>query len=55
MVAGWLHRGEVGQMVETCTRCGQALPCTDWLAHTAQAAELPGYCPNKAVIEALKP
>ena len=55
VVEGWLSRNELGQIVETCTSCGQALPCTDWLAHTTKAEELPGYCPNKAGIEALKP
>lgn len=55
VVEGWLSRSELAEMVHTCTRCGQALPCTDWLAQTAAAEELPGYCPNKSVIEALKP
>jgi hypothetical protein len=55
VVDGWLSRRELGAMVETCTSCGQEVPCTDWLAHTAKAEQLPVYCPNKAVIEALKP
>jgi len=55
VLEGWLSRGELGQIVDTCTSCQQAQPCTDWLAHTAKADHLPGYCPNKAVIEALKP
>lgn len=52
---GWMGREELGQIVETCSDCGQTAPCGDWLAHTAQAETLPQFCPNKAVIEALKP
>lgn len=52
---GWLRRDELGAMVETCSDCGQTSPCGDWLAHTASADALPQFCPNKAVIEALKP
>ena len=55
VLEGWLTRDELGRMVDTCTSCGQSSPCTDWLAHTVKADHLPAYCPNKAVIESLKP
>ena len=55
VLAGWISRRELAEMVETCTGCSQAEPCTGWLARTPAAEALPVYCPNKSVIEALRP
>ena len=40
VLEGWLSRGELGQIVDTCTSCRQAQPCTDWLARTQMAGPM---------------
>lgn len=55
VVDGWMRRDELEAIVATCGNCGQGLPCADWLTHTVSANDLPQFCPNKAVIEALRP
>ncbi len=52
---GWFARAELGDMVEACVRCDQADRCTAFLAVTTRTESLPGFCGNKAQIEALQP
>lgn len=52
---GWLTRPELVDLVETCLACDQSAPCTDWLARTLQADELPVFCPNARALQALQP
>jgi hypothetical protein len=51
---GWMSRDELGALVTACTRCGKSADCVAWLAGTAQARALPGYCANKPDLEALR-
>lgn len=55
VVDGWLRRTELAALVQACQKCAASEPCTDFLAHTVSSETLPGYCPNKAAIEALRP
>lgn len=55
VVDGWLSRHELGNLVETCRTCGQTRKCTDFLAHTVEAANLPEFCPNANALSALRP
>ena len=52
---GWLDRAELAAMVKACHDCSASEPCTDFLARTVSSEALPGYCPNKAAIESLRP
>lgn len=51
---GWMSRAELDGLVDACQRCKQIALCTNWLATTPRAADLPDYCANKAGIEALR-
>lgn len=43
------------RMVARCTACQKAEPCVRWLAEGAPGApELPSYCLNHEIIEALR-
>ena len=53
VVEGWLTRGELAELVERCQACDRAEDCTRWLASVVSAEALPGFCANKAGIEAL--
>lgn len=55
VVEGWLTRRELEKLVDRCQCCGKSEYCTPWLAKVAQAQALPGFCDNKAEIEALAP
>jgi hypothetical protein len=55
VVDGWLSRAELSALVQACHGCKSSSPCTDFLARTVRAETLPGYCPNKAAIESLRP
>lgn len=55
VLEGWLARAELAALVQVCQGCDSLQPCTDFLAHTVRAETLPGYCPNKAAIESLRP
>jgi tellurite resistance protein len=55
VVDGWLSRGELAALVQVCRDCAAVARCTDFLAQTVAADLLPGYCPNKVAIEALRP
>ena len=50
---GWLKRSELDQIVARCEACSCTGRCTAWLAQSAEARGMPGFCPNKAAIEAL--
>lgn len=52
---GWFARTELAQMVDACVACDQSDRCTAFLAVTARTESLPGFCSNKAQIEALQP
>lgn len=52
---GWLRRSELAELVARCRCCGSSGLCGDWLADPAHPATLPGFCCNKAEIEALAP
>lgn len=54
VVDGWLSRTELAGLVQVCHACSASGPCTDFLAQTVAADALPGYCPNKVAIEALR-
>lgn len=49
---GWLRRDELGRIVGRCTACGATDDCAGWI-RAGQAAVPPGFCANKAEIEAL--
>lgn len=51
---GWLSRRDLAAMVAACEACGKSNACTAFLAVTTRAAALPGFCRNKAQIEALQ-
>lgn len=53
VIEGWLSRAELADLVERCQTCGRAEDCTGWLARQVTAEALPGFCPNKAPLEAL--
>lgn len=55
VVEGWLSRAELGRLVEACRTCGATADCTRWLAQTVEAGDLPGFCPNRAALAALRP
>ncbi len=52
---GWFARTELAQMVDACVACDQSDRCTAFLAVTSRTESLPGFCFNKAQIEALQP
>ncbi|EEW24537.1 DUF6455 family protein [Rhodobacter ferrooxidans] len=52
---GWLTRTELARLVGRCQSCDKSEVCTGWLARSASAEALPGFCTNKAEIEALAP
>lgn len=53
VIEGWLTRQELGVILARCERCGKSDACIDWLAQAAFHQPLPGFCDNKADIEAL--
>ncbi|NJM81237.1 MAG: hypothetical protein HC844_01010 [Tabrizicola sp.] len=55
VVEGWLTRSELSDLVERCGSCGKGADCESWLAQSGPARAMPGFCPNKAGIEALGP
>lgn len=55
VIAGGLTRADLARLVERCQCCGQSGKCIHWLASSGPARALPGYCANKAGIEALAP
>lgn len=55
VVEGWLTRKELARLVTRCQGCGCSALCTSWLGSARWPAALPGYCANKAEIEALAP
>ncbi len=52
VLEGWLRRDELGQIVTRCAACGSTVDCAGWIGRRARDA-LPGFCANKAEIEAL--
>lgn len=54
VVEGWLSRGELASIVETCGRCSHVRECTAWLSRTVSAETLPGFCPNALALTALR-
>lgn len=52
---GWLRRSDLSRLVDTCSACTNSARCSAWLGQTVRAPALPGFCPNKAEIEALRP
>jgi len=54
MVEGWLTRRDVDGLVGACDACGQDSNCRDWRRSPAAQPDLPGFCANKAGIEALR-
>jgi hypothetical protein len=53
VVDGWLQRGELEYLVARCAACHAGLDCEAWLARSAEARQMPDFCPNKPGIEAL--
>ncbi len=53
VVEGWLSRGELGAIVARCEGCAQPARCRAFMDSHAEEKAMPGFCPNKAVIEAL--
>lgn len=54
VVEGWLSRGELALIVETCGRCAHVAECTDWLAHTVTTETVPSFCQNGFAIASLR-
>lgn len=54
VLEGWLTRQELAQIVGRCQSCGRSAQCTEWLATPDASASVPGFCCNKAEIEALQ-
>ena len=52
---GWYSRGDLAALVEACAICDQSARCTAYLSVTTSAESLPGFCPNKRLIEAVQP
>lgn len=50
---GHLEQAELGGIVSRCGRCRGGAQCAHWLATVDPEADLPDYCPNKAMIENL--
>lgn len=53
VVEGWLQRGELDALIARCAACARGQTCLNWLAQSGAARAMPGFCPNKAEIEAL--
>lgn len=53
VIEGWLSRRELAQLVGRCQTCSKGADCIGWLARSGNATTLPGFCRNKADIEAL--
>ncbi|WP_374641530.1 DUF6455 family protein [Tabrizicola sp.] len=53
VVEGWLQRDELEDLVTRCAACRRSADCEAWLACSGNASSMPGFCPNKARIEAL--
>ncbi|MEZ5796520.1 MAG: DUF6455 family protein [Paracoccaceae bacterium] len=53
VVEGWLSRDELSHIVTRCEACSEVECCDRWLAHSGAETAMPGFCPNKSVIEAL--
>ena len=52
---GWLSRGDLGSLVETCESCEMAERCTAWLATHVQAETTPTFCRNGQELATLLP
>lgn len=52
---GWLTRDELAVIVDRCQECDRCGDCTAWLARMVSSEALPGFCPNKTLLEALSP
>jgi hypothetical protein len=52
---GWFSRRDLGDMVDACGVCDQVTKCLAFLAVPTRTESLPGFCANKARIEALQP
>jgi hypothetical protein len=50
---GWLHRGELEDLITRCAACGRGAECESWLTRSGSALVMPDFCPNKPGIEAL--
>lgn len=55
VVEGWLSREELAAIVGRCDACIRANQCDAWIAQSGAETRMPGFCPNKPVIEALSP
>lgn len=54
VIEGWLTRRELASLVNRCQACACSESCTSWLALAERdEGALPGFCCNKADIEAL--
>lgn len=53
VVEGWLQRTELEGLISRCAACGRGTECEAWLVVSGSAQAMPGFCPNKAEIEAL--
>jgi len=52
---GRMARRDLAALVGRCQSCAHSDACMLWLAQAGRVAALPGFCPNKAGIEALAP
>lgn len=55
VVDGWISRPELADMIGRCAACPSGSSCEGWLAARVSASALPGFCANKAALEALSP
>jgi hypothetical protein len=53
VVDGWLPRSELEGLIARCAACTHGETCDSWLGQSGAARDMPGFCPNKADIEAL--
>ena len=55
MRQGRMGREAFAELVALCCHCGRAQACMDWMGRQhAGAEELPGWCPLKPHLEALR-
>lgn len=53
VVDGGLTREVLAEIMATCGACPFPGRCHAWVSRAEAATEMPGFCPNKTVIEAL--
>jgi len=53
VVDGWLPRRELETLIARCAACDRGKDCESWLATAGGARQMPVYCPNRQMIEAL--